>query len=35
MEVTNDPTRRWLPRTPFKAANLTDHIWTAKELLTT
>lgn len=26
--------RRWQPRTPAIAANLTDHIWTVKELLT-
>lgn len=25
---------KWLPRTPAMAANLTDHIWTVKELLT-
>ena len=35
LELTNDPTRRWLPRTPAIAADLTDHIWTVKELLTT
>jgi hypothetical protein len=34
-EVFNDPTRRWLPRTPAMAAGLTDHIWTIKELFTT
>ena len=33
-EIFNDPTRRWLPRTPAMAAGLTDHIWTVKELLT-
>ena len=27
--------RKWLARTPAMAANLTDHIWTVKELLTT
>jgi hypothetical protein len=27
--------RKWLPRTPAMAAELTDHIWTVKELLTT
>lgn len=32
-ETTSDPSRRWLPHTPAKAANLTDHIWTVKELL--
>ena len=26
--------QKWLPRTPAMAANLTDHIWTVKELLT-
>jgi len=26
--------RKWLPRTPAMAAELTDHIWTVKELLT-
>jgi hypothetical protein len=34
-ELFNDPTRRWLPRTPAMAAGLTDHIWTVKELLMT
>lgn len=34
LEVFDDPTRRWLPRTPAMAAGLTDHIWTIKELLT-
>ena len=27
--------RHWQSRTPAMAAELTDHIWTAKELLTT
>jgi hypothetical protein len=27
--------QKWSPRTPAMAANLTDHIWTVKELLTT
>jgi len=27
--------RKWLPQTPAMAAELTDHIWTVKELLTT
>jgi len=35
LEVLNDPMRRWLPQTPAMAAGLTDHVWTAKELLTT
>ena len=26
--------RKWLPRTPAMVAELTDHIWTVKELLT-
>ena len=26
--------RKWLPQTPAMAAELTDHIWTVKELLT-
>lgn len=34
-QVTDDPTRKWQPRTPAVAAGLTDHIWTVKELLTT
>ena len=34
LQVT-DPHRRWQPRSPAVAAGLTDHIWTAKELLTT
>jgi hypothetical protein len=34
LEVVGDPSRRWLPRTPAMAAGLTDHTWTAKELLT-
>jgi len=28
------PTRKWKPRTPAMAAQLTDHVWTVKELLT-
>jgi len=31
--VANDPSRRWLPRTPAMAGGLTDHVWTVKELL--
>lgn len=34
-EVINDPKRKWTPCTPALAANLTDHIWTVKELLIT
>lgn len=33
--VTDQPGRRWQPRTPAMAAGLTDHRWTLKELLTT
>ena len=35
LECTDDPRRRWIPRTPAVVAGLTDHIWTVKELLTT
>jgi hypothetical protein len=35
LEVADDSTRRWQPRTPAIAAGLTDRIWTVKELLTT
>ena len=35
LEIFDDPSRRWRPRTPAMVAGLTDHIWTAKELLTT
>jgi hypothetical protein len=31
----NDGRRRWLPPSPAMAAGLTDHIWTAKDLLMT
>ncbi len=33
LELADDPKRRWLPRTPAMAADLTDHVWTVKELL--
>jgi len=33
--IFNDPKRKWKPRSPAMAANLTDHIWTVKELLKT
>ena len=33
LEVSDDPPRRWQPRSPAMAAELTDHIWTVKELL--
>lgn len=35
LECTDNPRRRWIPRTPAVVAGLTDHIWTVKELLTT
>ena len=31
----DDSQRRWQLRTPAMAANLTDHIWTVKALLST
>lgn len=34
VEVLNHPKCRWQKRTPAMAADLTDHIWTVKELLT-
>jgi hypothetical protein len=33
--IPDDPRRKWMQRTPAMAANLTDHIWTVKELLYT
>lgn len=33
MHVVDVPGRKWNLRTPAMAADLTDHIWTAKELL--
>jgi len=33
--VETDWPRKWSPRTPAMAADLTDHIWTVKELLMT
>jgi hypothetical protein len=35
LPVTDISPRKWLQRTPATAAELTDHIWTVKELLTT
>ena len=35
VEISDDPQRKWTPRTPAMAASLTDHIWTIKELLFT
>lgn len=34
-EVFDDPSCRWLPRTPAMASELTNHTWTIKELLLT
>ena len=31
----NDSVRRRIPRTPAMAADLTDHIWSVEEILTT
>ena len=35
LPVQGVPGRKWQPRTPARAAHLTDHVWTVKELLTT
>ena len=35
IRVQDDPLRKWSQRTPAVAADLTDHIWTVKELLST
>lgn len=35
LEAVTDSRRRWIHRTPAMAAQLTDHVWTVKELLTT
>ena len=35
LRVQDDTSRKWTPRTPAMAAELTEHIWTVKELLTT
>lgn len=35
MRVYHIPGCKWLPRTPMMTADLTNHIWTVKELLTT
>jgi len=35
LPLDDAPPQKWLQRTPAMAANLTDHIWTVKELLTT
>jgi hypothetical protein len=34
LRATDTSSRKWVPRTPAMAAELTDHIWTVKELLT-
>jgi len=34
LRIHNCPDRKWRPRTPAMAADLTNHIWTVKELLT-
>jgi len=34
LSVSDAGPQKWLSRTPAMAANLTDHIWTVKELLT-
>lgn len=34
LQVLDVPGRKWKPRTPAMAADLTDHAWTVKELLT-
>lgn len=34
LRVTDAPGRKWKLRTPAMAAQLTDHVWTVKELLT-
>ena len=35
VRIFSDPNRKWKQRSPAMAANLTDHIWTVKELLKT
>ena len=35
LPVQEDSRQKWSPRTPAMAADLTNHIWTVKELLTT
>jgi hypothetical protein len=35
LQIFGDPKRKWKQRSPAMAANLTDHIWTVKELLKT
>jgi hypothetical protein len=34
LRVQDIPARKWQPRTPAMVANLTQHAWTVKELLT-
>ena len=33
LQMQDVPGRKWNPRTPAMAADLTDHIWTVNELL--
>jgi len=33
VEIPDDFQLKWTPQTPSMAVNLTDHIWTVKELL--
>ena len=35
LRLNDVPGRKWQPRTPAMAANLTDHVWTVKEPFTT
>lgn len=35
VKIQQNPTRKWLLRTPAMTAGLTDHVWTVKELLLT
>jgi hypothetical protein len=35
LKIKDDPQRKWSPQTPGMAADLTDRIWTVKELLLT
>ena len=34
LPTADSPAQKWLPQTPAMTAELTDHIWTVKELLT-
>ncbi len=35
LRIQDDTLRKWAPRTPAMVAELTEHIWTVKELMTT